>query len=81
MMFASHAFGSTSFNLAVPIKEYMKAARCPSVVAYSGACAHLFRGIGHARVQLNTVQLIALVDGLDWKRVRPVTVRRPETIG
>ncbi|PIL21169.1 hypothetical protein P775_06365 [Puniceibacterium antarcticum] len=37
--------------------------------------------IGHARVQLNTVQLMALVDGLDWKRVRPVTVRRPETVG
>ncbi|MFT5130345.1 MAG: transposase [Rhodothermales bacterium] len=37
--------------------------------------------IGHVRVQLNTVQLLALVDGLDWKRVRPVTVRRPETVG
>jgi transposase len=37
--------------------------------------------IGHVRVQLNTVQLMALVDGLDWKRVRPVAVRRPETVG
>jgi hypothetical protein len=32
--------------------------------------------IGHARVQLNAAQLLALVDGLDWKKVRPVEVKR-----
>ena len=37
--------------------------------------------IAHARVQLNTAQLLALVDGLDWKKVRPVEVRRPQTVG
>ena len=36
---------------------------------------------GQARIQLNHAQLMALVDGLDWKRVRPIPVRRPETVG
>lgn len=27
------------------------------------------------RVQLNHAQLIALLDGMNWKRVRPVTVK------
>jgi len=31
--------------------------------------------IGHVRVQLNHAQLMALLDGLDWKRVRPVAVK------
>lgn len=37
--------------------------------------------IGQHRVQLNQAQLLALVDGLDWKKVRPVLVRRPQSAG
>ncbi|BCG73351.1 transposase [Mesorhizobium sp. 113-1-2] len=37
--------------------------------------------IGPARVRLNHAQLLALVDGLDWKRVRPVAVKRPRSVG
>lgn len=37
--------------------------------------------ISHSRVQLNQTQLLALVDGLDWKRVRPVLVKRPQSAG
>ena len=37
--------------------------------------------IGHVRVQLNHAQLMALVDGLDWKRVRPMAVRTPVFAG
>ncbi len=37
--------------------------------------------IGHHRVQLNQAQLLALVDGLDWKKVRPVVVTRPQSAG
>lgn len=37
--------------------------------------------IGHVRVQLNAAQLLALVDGLDWKKVRPLEVKRPQTVG
>ena len=37
--------------------------------------------IGPARVQLNHAQLLALVDGMDWKRVRPAAVKRPEFVG
>ena len=37
--------------------------------------------IGHHRVQLNQAQLLALVDGLDWKKVRPVMVNRPQSAG
>lgn len=37
--------------------------------------------IGHNRVQLNDAQLMALVDGMDWKRVRSVTVKPPEIVG
>ncbi|RWQ30488.1 MAG: hypothetical protein EOS21_32315 [Mesorhizobium sp.] len=37
--------------------------------------------IGHHRVQLNHAQLMALVDGMDWKRVRTVAVRRPQSVG
>ena len=36
---------------------------------------------GQARFQLNQAQLMALVDGLAWTRVRPVQVRRPELVG
>jgi transposase len=37
--------------------------------------------ITRATVQLNHAQLLALVDGMDWKRVRPTTVRRPQSVG
>ncbi|WP_420351394.1 IS66 family insertion sequence element accessory protein TnpB [Paenirhodobacter sp.] len=37
--------------------------------------------IGHVRVQLNHAQLMALLDGLDWKRVRPVAVKAPVFAG
>jgi transposase len=37
--------------------------------------------IGQHRVQLNQAQLLALVDGLDWKKVRPVLVKRPLSAG
>ncbi|MDX1017393.1 IS66 family insertion sequence element accessory protein TnpB [Sinorhizobium medicae] len=37
--------------------------------------------IGHTRVQLNHAQLMALVDGMDWKRVRSVAVKPPEIVG
>ncbi|MCL7464103.1 IS66 family insertion sequence element accessory protein TnpB [Phaeovulum sp. NW3] len=33
--------------------------------------------IGPVRVQLNHAQLAALLEGLDWKRVRPVVVKSP----
>jgi transposase len=37
--------------------------------------------IGAVRVQLNHARLMALLEGLDWKRVRPVTVRAPVFAG
>jgi len=37
--------------------------------------------IGHHRVQLNAAQLMALVDGMDWKRVRTAAVKPPEIVG
>ena len=37
--------------------------------------------IGPARVQLNHAQLMALVDGMDWRRVRSVAVKPPEIVG
>lgn len=37
--------------------------------------------IGPVRVQLNHTQLLALLDGLDWKRVRPVAVKAPVFAG
>ncbi|WP_426442355.1 IS66 family insertion sequence element accessory protein TnpB [Bradyrhizobium genosp. P] len=37
--------------------------------------------IGPYRIQLNQAQLLALVDGLDWTKVRAVVVKRPETVG
>jgi transposase len=37
--------------------------------------------IGPATVRLNHTQLLALVDGLDWKKVRPVAVKRPQSMG
>jgi transposase len=33
------------------------------------------------KVRLNQAQLLALVDGTDWKKVRPATVKRPQSVG
>lgn len=37
--------------------------------------------IGPVRVQLSYSQMVALLDGLDWKRVHPERVRRPTLVG
>jgi transposase len=37
--------------------------------------------IGPTRIRLNHAQLLALLDGLDWKKVRPVRVKRPQSVG
>ena len=37
--------------------------------------------IALTRVRLNHAQLLALIDGLDWTKVRPVAVKRPESVG
>lgn len=37
--------------------------------------------IGASRVRLNHAQLLALVDGMDWKKVRTVSTRRPQSVG
>lgn len=37
--------------------------------------------IGPVQVHLSYSQLLALLDGLDWKRVRPMTVKAPELVG
>lgn len=36
--------------------------------------------IGPARIQLNQVQALALLDGLDWKKVRLTAVKTPEIL-
>ena len=37
--------------------------------------------IGPATLQLKHAQLLALVDGLDWKKVRPMVGTRPQSMG
>ncbi|QQO23777.1 IS66 family insertion sequence element accessory protein TnpB [Bradyrhizobium diazoefficiens] len=37
--------------------------------------------IGPHRIQLNHLRLLALVDGLDWTKIRSVVVKRPKTVG
>ncbi len=37
--------------------------------------------IGHNRIQVNHAQLLALIDGMDWKRVRAVPVKPSEIVG
>jgi len=37
--------------------------------------------IGHTRVQMNSAQLLALVDGMDWTKVHPMDVTRPQSAG
>ncbi|WOH57717.1 IS66 family insertion sequence element accessory protein TnpB [Bradyrhizobium sp. BWC-3-1] len=40
-----------------------------------------WRKVASTRVRLNQAQLLALIDGLDWTKVRPVGVKRPQTVG
>ena len=54
------------------------------VVLYSkrlGNAHFCWPRIGQHRVQLNHAQLLALVDGMDWKRVHAVTARPPQSVG
>jgi transposase len=37
--------------------------------------------IGPETVRLNHAQLLALIDGMDWKKVRPMEVKRPQSLG
>jgi transposase len=37
--------------------------------------------IGHTRIRLNHAQLLALVDGMDWRRVHSVPIKPPEMVG
>ncbi|WP_352659192.1 IS66 family insertion sequence element accessory protein TnpB [Mesorhizobium sp. M0317] len=37
--------------------------------------------ISAARMRLDHAQLMALLAGLDWKKIRPATVRRPLSTG
>ena len=37
--------------------------------------------LGSAEIRLSHAQLMALVEGLDWKRVRAVDVRAPQSAG
>jgi len=37
--------------------------------------------IGQCQVQLSPAQLLALIDGMDWKRVHQVAVKQPESVG
>ena len=37
--------------------------------------------LGSAAIRLSHVQLMALVEGLDWKRVRAVEVQAPQSAG
>jgi transposase len=43
--------------------------------------ADRIKAVWPATLQLNHAQLLALVDGLDWKKVRPVAVKRPQSMG
>jgi len=37
--------------------------------------------IGQSQILLNHAQLLALVDGMDWKRVHAVDVKTPDFVG
>ena len=37
--------------------------------------------IGYNRIELNYAQLMALVDGMNWKRVHAVAVKQPDFVG
>ncbi|MEY9559394.1 transposase [Sinorhizobium fredii] len=79
--------GSDPFNGALYVFRAKRADRV-KIVWWdgSGVCLYAKRleksqfcwpRIGHNRVQLNHAQLLALIDGMDWKRVRSVPVKPP----
>ncbi|MGO7797655.1 IS66 family insertion sequence element accessory protein TnpB [Rhizobium ruizarguesonis] len=83
--------GSDPFNVALYVFRAKRADRV-KIVWWdgSGVCLYAKRlekaqfcwpRIGHHRVQLNHAQLLALVDGMDWKRVRSTPVKPPEIVG
>jgi transposase len=83
--------GSDHFNGALYVFRAKRADRV-KIVWWdgSGVCLYAKRlekaqfcwpRIGHHRVQLNHAQLLALVDGMDWKRVRSTPVKPPEIVG
>lgn len=83
--------GADPFNVALYVFRSKRADRIKAVW-FDGTGVCLFAKtledaqfcwprIGLARLQLNHAQLLALVDGLDWKKVRPVAVRRPQSMG
>jgi transposase len=37
--------------------------------------------IAPTQVRLNHAQLLALIDGLDWTKLRPAVVKRPQSVG
>jgi transposase len=82
--------GSDPFNGALYVFRAKRADRV-KIVWWdgSGVCLYAKRlekaqfcwpRIGHHRVQLNHAQLLALVDGMDWKRVRSTPVKPPEIV-
>ncbi|MDJ1636742.1 IS66 family insertion sequence element accessory protein TnpB [Rhizobium rhizogenes] len=83
--------GSDPFNGALYVFRAKRADRV-KIVWWdgSGVCLYAKRleknrfvwpKIGPVRVQLNHAQLLALVDGMDWKRVRSTPVKPPEIVG
>jgi len=83
--------GSDPFNGALYVFRAKRADRV-KIVWWDGTGVCLFAKrleksgfcwprIGPVRVQLNPAQLMALLDGLDWKRVRPVAVKAPVFAG
>lgn len=83
--------GSDPFNGALYVFRAKRAGRIKIVWWNgSGVCLYAKRlekarfcwpRIGHSRVQLNNAQLLALVDGMDWKRVRSTPIKSPEIVG
>ncbi|MGV1767738.1 IS66 family insertion sequence element accessory protein TnpB [Rhizobium rhizogenes] len=83
--------GSDPFNGALYVFRAKRADRV-KIVWWDGSGVFLYAKrlekaqfcwprIGHHRVQLNHAQLLALVDGMDWKRVRSTPVKPPEIVG
>ncbi|WP_180902391.1 IS66 family insertion sequence element accessory protein TnpB [Martelella soudanensis] len=83
--------GSDPFNGALYVFRAKRADRI-KIVWWdgSGVCLYAKRlekaqfcwpRIGHNRIHLNHAQLLALIDGMDWKRVRSRPVRPPEIVG
>jgi transposase len=65
------------------LTAYLRWQRLHSVVRYkileeNGFC---WPAAAAARIRLDHAQLMALLAGLDWKKIRPATIRRPLSIG